>query len=536
MRTTYDDTVKGGSNWSFATVTEANGLPQKGGVILKDLIHDGHHFAKDIRLIAAWVTVDILDVAGAVIGRETTRVLLRATGPMTASPIEILKGTPLTRQLIKTPGRLRESRDRRARLNGTEDALDFKKFFISKANYGGYGLRVKYVGNTGAFDHLKNFEFDRLDVTQTFLFSSYGISPPHEPGGVVAAARFHPMLKYAFVPNPKFNAMLERRVLSSIRFDYRMQLYIDALYNAKDSIANNGNSAGVFRDTDDLKLATAGANFVGLADVEDLIFDAAEKPLIYEITAPGLAKGASTYRSEPIPPQSLVDRGPLPQQSREAGQTPMPVVTKCWDNLHWWGGGVGKNIISTPGAFHAAHLHWRWGALTRFAPHGEDGQFAPGGVPAGAREKAFRDSYGVLVDPQIWIQSVRFAVTLNDPELDPERGAKISDMTKPVWRETFQGLRAHPQDISMPSDIVLWYSIEVHRRVTVEEVHATTPVSGRTYTCGTQGTIFIHGIFFAHDAEKTSGTIGGRRKVYIPKSENVVRAGQTWERASTRVF
>lgn len=516
MRTIHDDNVKGGTNWSFVAVTDDNGLPDKGGVVLKDLVHDGHHFAKDIRLISVWVTVDVLDVAGSVIGAETTRVLLRATGTMTATPIEVLHGTPLRRKIIRTPGRQRESREPRVRLNDTEDALDFRQYFISKANYGGYGLRVKYTGTPGAFDHLKNFEFDRLDVTQMFLFSSYGISPPHEPGGVVAAARFHPMIKYAFVRNAKFNAMLERRVLTSIRFDYRMQLYLDALHNEKDAIANTGNNAAVFRDTDITNLFTAGKFVLGrghISTVEDVVFVGAEKPLIYELTAPGLVKGAST---------SIL-------YSPAEGDH----VVRCWDNIHWWGGGVGKDIISTPGAFHAAHLHWRWGAVTTHAPHGDEPQFTPGGVPEAARFAGaqFSNRYGVLVDPQIWIQSVRFAVTHNDPKLDPDEGAKSTDMSSPDWKATFQGLRASPNDISNPSDIVLWYSVEVHRNVTVPTVTDQNFASGgERFTCATQGTIFIHGMFFAHDAEKSSMTIGARRPLYTPATEKEIRAARKWQR------
>jgi hypothetical protein len=92
------------------------------------------------------------------------------------------------------------------------------------------------------------------------------------------------------------------------------------------------------------------------------------------------------------------------------------------NNLHWWGGGIGKDIISPPGAFHTAHLHWRWGSVSAFAPHGGQPQFGPGGVPSSVQGNVL-DGYGVLVDPAIWIQTVRFAVTLNDLKLDPTGAA-----------------------------------------------------------------------------------------------------------------
>jgi len=516
MKTIYADTGTGGTNWSCVARTDAGGIAEKGGVVLQDVLHDGHHFAKDIRLLVIWLFIDILDPAGNVISKEASRVFLRGSGAMTASPIEELKTLSISNPMFKGWGSL----------DGARESLDFAKFFTAKTNHAGYGLRVKYAGKTGQFAYLKNFEFDHIDVTQLFLLSHYGLSPPHEPGGVLTAARFHPMINYAFAPNPTFNPMLERRVLTSVRFDYRMQLYLDALYDKKDAIATNGQNAGVFRDDDTLDLLVGGASLVGITSVEDVIFTAAEKPLLYELTAPGLAKGASSYPAGPIAPVNQIEIS-------------APARIMCWDNVHWWGGGVGKNIISTPGAFHAAHLHWRWGGIGGAAPHGSDSQFGPGGVPAGIRGN-FLNSYGVLVDPRIWIQSVRFAVTLNDPKLDPDQVAKLDDLTNTDWKQTFQGLRASPSDIANPSDLVLWYSVEVHRSVTVPSLEQTSyaagagPVTrsfpGGTFTCGTEGTIFIHGIFFAHEPEQTSSKIGARSPFYMPRRASLIP--RNWERTA----
>jgi hypothetical protein len=369
------------------------------------------------------------------------------------------------------------------------------------------------------FGALPNFEFDSIDLSQTFLFSHYGMTPPHEPGGVLTAARMHPMVKYEFHKNNAYDTAKDHRRLSSIRFDYRMQLYLDAFYNSTNAAADNGNNAGAFRDAASPSVIVGAGFLAGLADVSKLIFDAVEKPLVFEITAPGLVKGASAFPTGPV----------------SAFMNSLPATTPCWDNLHWWGGGVGKNLISTPGAFHAAHLHWRWGKITTAAPHGSLAQFGPGGVPSGLRGN-FLDSYGVLVDPSIWIQSTRFAVTVNDAKLNPDqRGVSLKDLSNLDWKRTFLALRGQPIDISSPSDIVLWYSIEVHRDVTAPSITMFTPPNytsypGGSFTAGTAGTVFIHGIFFAHEPEQTAKTIGTRSPLYWPDSEMTIRSARTWFR------
>jgi hypothetical protein len=50
---------------------------------------------------------------------------------------------------------------------------------------------------------LDNCEYSGLSIEQRFLFSRYSDEPPHEPGGALAAARFHPLIYYEFTRNPR---------------------------------------------------------------------------------------------------------------------------------------------------------------------------------------------------------------------------------------------------------------------------------------------------------------------------------------------
>jgi hypothetical protein len=206
--------------------------------------------------------------------------------------------------------------------------------------------------------------------------------------------------------------------------------------------------------------------------VSEGIFEALEKPLVLEIIAPGLVNGLPVFEAKDL-----------------AGK---PVTLRCWDNVHLWGSrGPGAPLISAPGAFHCAHMHWRWGAAAK--PAGQDKRFNPGIWPDRLRSQGkVNGMWGPLVDPAIWIQTIRIAVTKNDPRLDPDRVGPGGTSTKD-WSAAFMpGLRPVPEDISQGEDIVLWYSAEIHRELTYD---------GETFQSASGGTVFIHGIFFAHDAE-----------------------------------
>jgi hypothetical protein len=508
MQTTFSDTASGGTGWSAVAVTDASSRPERGGLVLKNIRHSGHNLARDVRVVKIWLMVEVVNASGAVTANEAYWFVLDSSGYFTASAVQELRPTPTT-----LPGGVVVDV-----LRGAADALTFDTYFRGARGHIGYGLRVDYTGRTGMFGSIANFEFSGMDVSQIFLFAHHGTSPPHEPSGALPAARFHPMLKYKLIANPSYDTTREHRRLSSIRFDYRMHHKLDALHSTVDAEPPSGNNAGLFRDTEGISLIVGLGVLTGVTGAERLVFESVEKPVVLEVTAPGLAKGASAFPTGPV----------------SAYMSKTPSVFRCWDNVHWWGSGVGSNIISSPGAFHAAHMHWRWGQAVQGAAHGGLPVFGPGGAPAAVRG-SFLGSWGVLVDPRIWIQSIRVAVVLNEASLDPDRGANIDDMSRGDWKTVFTRLRATPSDIFNPSDIVLWYSVEVHRTVTVPSITVFTPPNyttypGGTFAGGTEGVVCIHGIFFAHSPEQTGLAVGSRNTQHWPNSPAAIRRAGQWFR------
>jgi hypothetical protein len=143
--------------------------------------------------------------------------------------------------------------------------------------------------------------------------------------------------------------------------------------------------------------------------------------------APGLSKGASVFNS------------------REGRET-------CWDNIHWWGARPGGSIISAPGAFHALHMHWRWGSLAwlpdalprlgrvlRPAPKEHEPQFQ--GVKRGER----RVWGGALVDAAIWIQTIRSRSSSTIRESIPIARASNSRSSRSLsGTGSSNGIAVHP--------------------------------------------------------------------------------------------
>ena len=418
-------------------------------------------------------------------------------------------------------------------LRESDTALEFTEYFKEPGgNYVGYGVSAKFDA-PALLSSSPNCVYAGLSLEQIFLFSRYGNSMKHEPSGGLSAARFHPMVRYSFSKNPAYDDKKQYTRVSSIRFDYRLHLFLDRHYDlaTNASLAQIGNQAGMFADSDTAS-GTVGASFASgvwnifkkntvATALSRGAFDAVEKPVVLEATAPALAKGFSIFTTL-------------------AGG--VPVNVRCWDNVHWWGSrGPGAPLISAPGAFHCAHLHWRWGAATKLgAGAGSDPRFNPSTWPAGMPvHPAVKGMWGPLVDPDIWIQTLRIAIVKNDPKFDPNRGVAPNALSKPDWKSLFDpGLRATPADISAGDDIVLWYSAEVHSEVTVptSSTNALPPSFSTppppTYASKPSGTVFIHGLFFAHDAEKTGFTVGSTDPAYRPASEASIRGARAWFRSA----
>jgi hypothetical protein len=208
----------------------------------------------------------------------------------------------------------------------------------------------------------------------------------------------------------------------------------------------------------------------------------------------------------------------------------------CWDNIHWWGTRGGGEMISAPGAFHAAHMHWRWGdgaipTLLSAVP-----EISTTGRPTKSEGLSARGT--LLVDPRIWIQTINVAVTEDDPALDPDRpGVTASKLCTELWEVAFEGLR-HPRDIAAGTDIVCWYSSEVHRGVPAAGMlsGAWQPTSS-DYDESTwkwrnklEGTVMLHGIFFAHEAETSTMETGTTHAEHFPRDESEIRSEGRWLR------
>lgn len=501
------------TGWSFDCLTDSGNKPPAGGLALQNLRHDGHNFAKDVRVVGLWIETQSVDAAGKATATAPSKTYYSLDSmTFVVSEVAILEPKAMSNHATGANFQyLRES----------DEALSFSVYFQKGVNSVAYGVGAKFDAPT-LLKGITNCEHLGLSVEQIFLFSAYGNSPKHEPSGGLSAARFHPMTKYVFTPNPAFDDKQSGTRVAGIRFDYRLQLFLDRHYDVATnaSLAQIGNQAGVFADNDS-SLSTGvvalGSGIWNITKPNTVAtamtrgaFDAVEKPLVLELHTLGLGKGFPKFAAPKAAPSKTV---------------------RCWDNVHWWGAkGPGKPLISTPGAFHCAHLHWRWGGAAWAAGVGSDPVFNPATWPAGLLPNPAKGMWGPLLDPNIWIQTLHVAVAKNDPKLDPNRGVAPGAMSKAIWETLFDpGLRSTPQDISAGEDIVLWYAAEVHSEATLLSGSGGSPP---TYKSKPKGTVFIHGIFFAHDAEKPGGTVGSTDPAYRPMDETAIRSGKSWFRSA----
>jgi hypothetical protein len=307
----------------------------------------------------------------------------------------------------------------------------------------------------------KGQESQPLALTQRYVFTKYGKNPPHEPVGVLPAARLYPLVEFSYTGSEG-----EFKPLNYLRVDYRFEFTVEALLD-KDryekaqrnlrlgegrispqpkSTAPGRQQAAVFLDIDVEPSALKGAGGILSGTSITDVFKAAEKPLPREMIGQGLKHGHKAQ----------------------------------WDNLHVWG--AQDPLPATPGAFHAAHVHWRWGKLAA----------EPTGFPlfavGGAQFKGIGGAGGPLLDARIPSQHLRFAIT-GEPGGPWE--ANLNPSTR-VFDDLFTGVRAQPNDISNGAEIVFWVSIEVFRSFENQKTNATW-----------EGTLFPNGLYFAHDPELT---------------------------------
>ena len=517
--------VDAATGWSFECLTEPSGLPLDGGLVLQKVRHDGHNFARDIRTIGVWFELERFDGLGRALSRTKAFCPLLASKGFAVSKVRQL--VPETVQYPETLRKIPGHAQTFKYLAEANTALLFSDYFRDGDNAVARGVAATYDGQL-VIDTLvfgcgyPPCEYSGFTVEQLFLFSRYANDPAHEPSGALHAARFHPLITYRLTKNTAYDPKLSHTKIASIRFDYRLQLYLDSSYEwtEKPDAAqvrrrrSQGNQAGLFADKNSVGIRDAlGQLFSG--DFENATFTAVEKPLVIEATAPGLLKGVSDGSELAIPPpEGKVD---------------------CWDNVHWWGTRYlppdyryhpsapvqldPDPYISAPGAFHAAHCHWRWGAAIA----------ATAILPGIDYDYGFRHFLPgrPLVDPGIFMQTIRVAVSKNDPRLDPARTA-FDKLTASEWEELFEKQNTPPpQPIDTGDDIVFWYSAEVSSEVTIPG-QSKTP-----FWAADGGTVFLHGIFFAHDAEQHGLLVGSTNARYWPRSAAKIRQDKKWFRPAS---
>jgi hypothetical protein len=428
------------NKWCLQENSVANHLTQsswdlnydlvEGGLVIQAVKHDGFRLAHDVRVTRLWVDAEW--------PASTSSKNLRNFKLNSAD----LPATTATVTVLKQP-------------SNPDPA--FKGYATPFGLEASFSSKNKYLAGTPN-------ECD-ITVTERFLFATYGKNPAHEPGGVLDATRLFPLLEFSFpAVDPK---NVSQPYPKYFRADYRLDIDIDNVDEAgvvARSLAGSTteNKAAIFRDEESapskFQTAAAGVLSLGVSAVNaEPLFAAIEKPLQYEVASYGLVKGS--------PPAGIDD-------------------SKTWDNAHIWPAKKGSYIdpISTPGAFHAVHCHWRWGAVSG-DPQARGSLIPAAGAPQFQGVGWSASAGGALVDSKIPTQNLQFAIS----KADEPAWAAANNPSKQDFKTLFTDARTDPDEVKNGGDLVLWLSFEVFRQ-------DTKPW---------QGTLFVNGLYFAHNKDNT---------------------------------
>lgn len=152
-----------------------------------------------------------------------------------------------------------------------------------------------------------------------------------------------------------------------------------------------------------------------------------------------------------------------------------------------------------------------------------------------------------LVDPNCWIQSVEFAISINNHGKFSGEFLDVSNLrlltANKFMKSSFVVPGREPRIISGDSnkhgaDLLFWISFGVYRKKVIELVASTdkgdTHLLHQFVTCKMDGSIFVHGIFFPHQAEPswTSKEVGTKLALYFPKTKHEILTAipRRWER------
>lgn len=394
--------------WSYKLIRKQGSDQSSGGLVLQDVRQRQYLLAHDIRVMRIWV--------GSITAKNSIRTSFALGSP--ALPIKLVEG-------IKFP---------------TQQGLiaPFIPPGIESATYETVDPVLGAKTNS-----------QKLAIDQVYLFTHYSKDPPHEPAGIINAARLYPLLSFRYPQSDR-----NTRPINYIRVDYRLAIGLERFLDPARNVSVKPNTefwnkTGLFRDGETLKKA--------LPNMTD-IYEAVEKPVRWEVLGQGLDWGGTKSQ---------------------------------WDNIHQW---PGDELPETPGASHAAHIHWRWGT-----PATERTYLLPPKKEAGPQFSGFRGPGSSLVDPRIPDQRLRFAITTFNPSSSssPRSWAADSKGSTARFADLFlQGRGGKgPQDIASGggTNLVIWISIEARRKPSQDPW---------------EGTFFAHGLFFAHDLEPVGLKVG----------------------------
>jgi hypothetical protein len=214
------------------------------GVVLKNVYHNLHPMARDIRVVGLWIGF--------------RRSKQSAVGLRLGSPQIPVK-------------------------HGPSETSFFTR---------GYASPYREVGSIGALFSTPGgviaHDSGELFIEQDYIFTEYSNTPSHEPSGNISAARLYPRIGFRISPSGS-----KESAPDFVRIDYRMQLELSSLDSPQRLRRNRSDpfysQAGVFGDNDnfDLTSAVRTAN-----EPDNELFDIAEKPLIYEVIVTGIKSGS----------------------------------------------------------------------------------------------------------------------------------------------------------------------------------------------------------------------------------------------------
>ena len=351
-----------------------------------------------------------------------------------------------------------------------------------KAPLGHYTVRFK-VSTTYKIHGLFGEPNQTLFIEQATLFTRYVKDPAHEPGGILKASRLYPLIR---VSSPPPSARLSKpgSRIAAIRVFQVLGFSLAG--------RTSRNQAGVWADLDIPGTGGRGPGAVAFAR--------AEKPLMIEIVGDGL-EGNTNFV--------------------------MSVARSDWDNIHQWNGtfstikelqkvayGPGARLLPpSPGMPYAAHQHWRWGAIATY--------YLPIVATGGGRQfRGIRGTRGgALVDGKMPNQSLSFAIAV-PPSVVLKLGQTLR-AGKFRFNDPLEKL------VAQSTPALLWQGepqlnhwIDVTARS--NHIDEAAPYT-RAMATEFKGTLFAHGVFFAHEgasvmpASIALAVPGAYKPQFIPK-------------------